>query len=54
MQVARYVAGLAKNETIAVLNLSKSALYTMSHGDYHARLHSRDLAGSRQAVSHAS
>jgi hypothetical protein len=36
MQVARYVAGLAKSAKIAVLNLSKSALYKMSHGDYHA------------------
>jgi hypothetical protein len=36
MQVARFVAGLGKNETIAVLNLSKSALYTISADDYHA------------------
>ena len=36
MQVARYVAGLGKNETIAVLNLSKAVLYAMSYGDYHA------------------
>ncbi len=34
MQAARFVAGLGKNETIAVLNLSKSALYKISHGDY--------------------
>jgi hypothetical protein len=36
MQVARYVAGLGKTATIAVLNLSKSAIYTISADNYRA------------------